>query len=113
MAFGSITVERVDGESVVVATGEQDLSTVDAFERALAEACEHGGSVIVDLSESTFIDSSIAGSLLRYARDAALATVVAPPGAEPRRLLDLLGFAEVAPLAGSRDDALRALRESA
>ena len=113
MAFGSITVERVDGESVVVATGEQDLSTVDDLERALAEACEHGGSVIVDLSESTFIDSSIAGSLLRYARDAALATVVAPPGAEPRRLLDLLGFSKVTPVAASLDDALRALRESA
>jgi anti-anti-sigma factor len=113
MALGSIRVQRVDGGAIVVATGEQDLSTVVEFERALAEACEHGCSVIVDLSGSTFIDSTIAGSLIRYARGEALSTVVAPSGAEPRRVLDLLGFGEVVSLVGSRDDALRALRESA
>ncbi|HEU0194256.1 MAG TPA: STAS domain-containing protein [Gaiellales bacterium] len=113
MAIGSVTVERFDGGAVVVAAGEHDLSTVEEFERGLAEAGERGCSVIADLAEATFIDSTIAGSLLRCARDQALAVVVAPPGGEPRRVLDLLGFGAVAPVTDTRDDALRGLRESA
>ena len=60
------TETRGDGSCTVSVTGEVDIATVDEF-LAAAGACLDGGatSVVVDLAEVSFIDSSGLGALVR------------------------------------------------
>ena len=64
--------------------GEYDLSNGSEIDAALAAAFEGGSRIVVDLTEATFIDSSVL-SILVHAHDHALRTpdhelaVVAPP----------------------------------
>lgn len=52
---------------VVSVSGEVDLHTAPEMERELAEVLQLGGnSVVVDLAEVGFIDSTVLGLLLRY-----------------------------------------------
>jgi anti-sigma B factor antagonist len=52
---------------VVSVSGEVDLYTAPEMERELAEVLQLGGnSVVVDLAEVGFIDSTVLGLLLRY-----------------------------------------------
>jgi anti-anti-sigma factor len=55
------------GVAVVTLRGEHDLSTEPALTAALEEAAAHS-SVLVDLSECDFVDSTVIASLLRVAR---------------------------------------------
>jgi anti-sigma B factor antagonist len=107
MVCGSVTVVRSDGGSLVVVVGEHDLSTIAEIRRALSEVSDRG-SVIVDLSATTFIDSSVVGAMLEFARASGPLAVVAPLGCEPRRVLDLVRFDAIAPVVASRDDAVHA-----
>lgn len=47
--------------------GELDMSTAPELERALEAALEHGGPVVVDLSELRFMDSTGINVFLRAA----------------------------------------------
>ena len=79
---------------VVSAPGERDLADVDELEAVFDGVVEHGSTLVVDLSETTFIDSAVIGLLVStlgrvedsQAHDFA---VVAPPGTPPRRILDM------------------------
>lgn len=52
---------------VVSVSGEVDLHTAPEMERELLEVLQLGGnSVVVDLAEVGFIDSTVLGLLLRY-----------------------------------------------
>ena len=52
---------------VVSVSGEVDMHTAPEMERELVEVLQLGGnSVIVDLAEVGFIDSTVLGLLLRY-----------------------------------------------
>ncbi|MGH3082383.1 MAG: STAS domain-containing protein [Gaiellaceae bacterium] len=52
---------------VVSVSGEVDLHTAPEMERELTEVLQLGGnSVVVDLAEVGFIDSTVLGLLLRY-----------------------------------------------
>jgi anti-sigma B factor antagonist len=52
---------------VVSISGEVDLHTAPDMERELVEVLQLGGnSVVVDLAEVGFIDSTVLGLLLRY-----------------------------------------------
>jgi anti-anti-sigma factor len=65
-------LERERGLPVVVAVGELDLASVAPFEAVLTEAeTEDVTSVIVDLRQLTFIDSSGLHSLVRASKRAA------------------------------------------
>ena len=76
---------------VVSAPGERDLADVDELEAVFDSVFEHGSTLVVDLSETTFIDSAVIGLLVStlgrvedsQAHDFA---VVAPPGTPPRRI---------------------------
>lgn len=61
-----------DGATVtVVVGGEIDISTVDQLAAEIDAAARHGaGSMIVDLSDVTFIDSAGISALLKGRRDA-------------------------------------------
>lgn len=66
----STTVGTAGGSAVVVLspTGELDLATSTALRDALAEACDQGLVVVVDLAEVTFVDSTALGVLVGAAR---------------------------------------------
>jgi anti-anti-sigma factor len=106
---GSVTVEQVADVSVVCLHGEHDLSTAAAVGTELDRTLARSRKVIVDFSRATFIDSSIVGVLYNAwkAGEPTAFAVVAPPGAPPRRLFDLLRIAETIPSFDSREAAVR------
>jgi anti-sigma B factor antagonist len=58
------TTELVgDGIRVISVVGERDLYTAPQLEGELATAARDGGTVIVDLTDCTFIDSTALGIL--------------------------------------------------
>jgi len=65
------TVRRSDGKVVLTATGEIDLSNIDAFNEALsgatAEAGRNGGKFTVDLSAVEYLDSAAINALFARA----------------------------------------------
>lgn len=64
------TVRRSDGKLVLIATGEIDLSNVDAFSQALANATSEAGRrgrIIVDLSGVEYLDSAAINALFARA----------------------------------------------
>jgi anti-anti-sigma factor len=88
------TARRNDGKLVLTATGEIDLSNIDAFNQALsratAEAGSNGGMFTVDLSAVEYLDSSAINAL--FAR-AAHIDVIAHPLIVP--VLTVSGIAEL------------------
>ena len=61
------TARGDDGNIVLIAAGEIDLSNVDAFDAALstatAEAASSGGTVVVDISAVEYLDSAAINAL--------------------------------------------------
>jgi anti-sigma B factor antagonist len=97
---------------VVELVGEHDLATAPDLEQALAEVEAHGTSVIVDLSETTFIDSTILGVLVTFAeKPQERVALVAPPGTAPRRVIDVVGMQSRFSIYDARADAAAALQE--
>jgi anti-anti-sigma factor len=88
------TVRRNDGQLVLTAAGEIDLSNIDAFNQALssatAEADSNGGMLTVDLSAVEYLDSAAINAL--FAR-AAHIDVIAHPLVMP--VLTVSGITEL------------------
>ncbi len=70
----SLTLETErsgDGQLVLTAVGEIDLSNVDAFDQALttavSEIAEGGGTLTVDLSGVEYLDSAAVNALFPHA----------------------------------------------
>jgi anti-anti-sigma factor len=65
------TARRDDGKVVLTATGEIDLSNIDAFNQALRaatiEAGTDGGTLTVDLSAVEYLDSAAISALFARA----------------------------------------------
>jgi len=74
-----------------------------------------GSRVVVDLTETTFIDSSTIGALIGCRRNGRHVTpavaFVAPPGTEPRRVLDLIEAGDQVRIFPVRELALVALTQ--
>jgi anti-anti-sigma factor len=72
--------------------GELDLSTAPELDRVLETAVEHGGPVLVDLSELTFMDSTGINAFLKAARSLSGRGCLILHGEQDRvgRLLDLV-----------------------
>jgi len=65
MNFDVKTEKLSDGQYVISLSGEVDLYTAPEFKQQLLEVIELGGrDVIVDLSNTTFIDSTTLGVLV-------------------------------------------------
>jgi anti-anti-sigma factor len=109
----SLVRREDDGSCVIVLTGEHDLSSVDELAGVLDEAAT-ATSIVVDLSQTAFIDSAVLGALIGSHRRAAedgrrWALVVGEgSGAAVRRILELTGLDAVMPVYPSRDDAIGA-----
>ena len=86
-----------EGRHVVAVRGEIDLFTAPELKKTLADAIENGASrVVVDLSETTFLDSTalgvlIGGHLSRRLRKAATAANRVAGGETDVRVRDAIG----------------------
>jgi anti-anti-sigma factor len=110
----AIEIERPgNGLTVVALAGELDLSTTPRLEGRLLSEAKGQGSVVVDLTRLTFIDSSGIRLLIQahLAADgrAALRTVVAD-GSQVERVFAVAGIEEVLPVFLDREEAIGAAK---
>ncbi len=116
----TIALDDSHGDVLVVSVrGEHDIYTAPALRDRHDEAL--GGDptgVIVDLSDATFLDSSILGALLEARRQALERTIgyVVCLGETPEpgvaRILEITGLVPVFPVLRSRDEALVTARSA-
>ena len=99
------------GSSVVVLSGELDLSTIPRMESALLEQITQRAAVLVDLTELSFIDSSGIGVLIRAFRasNGNPMHVLVGPGSQVERVFQIAGIADAMPVFSDRGLALTAL----
>lgn len=93
--MSSVRVEQSSGGSVVVVSGDADLTMTDALSAALARAEESGPRVAVDVAAATLVDSRTIGVLLSCSerlrsRGGGLSIVGAKP--DIRRLFTTIGL---------------------
>lgn len=91
MSFG-VTTERAEGGAVVVFTGDLDIATEAEAAAALDAAMDGGGTVVADLRELAFVDSTGVRVLIAAdlrARDRGVRFGVARGDGMIRRLLDV------------------------
>jgi anti-sigma B factor antagonist len=114
-----IELDRSDtGVVVVVLTGEHDLYTAPGLQDRLSTLYEEGVPFVVDLTQATFIDSSVLRVLLEARREAderGLGFAVAlgqdeAPGV--RRVLEVTGLVPVFPVLPARKDAIKVARSA-
>lgn len=88
--------------SVVNVAGELDIATAPQLVEALGQATSaKGGKVVVNLLETSFIDSTGLTTLFRAHKEAEehnggnFAIVCGPDNIEVRRVMELMGFDQV------------------
>ena len=102
-------VERRNGGLVVRLAGELDLYNVGEVSVALAQAAEQAPErLVVDLGEVDFVDSTALGALVEARRGLATQLLLAAPGPDVRRALEVSGLAGHFDVRDSVDDALGA-----
>ena len=108
--FGAEVIDRGDGISVVAVRGDADLHTAHELRTAIADAIDGGAtSLIVDLAETTFIDSMTLGVLLgavKRLRPIGGSVSVVCTDANIRRIFEITLLDRVFSLQESRDAAL-------
>ena len=105
------SVEATDGAVVVHLSGELDLYNADELRDALVAVVEtKPDRVVVDLGRVDFIDSTALAVLIeaRKRLENERTFLVAAPGHEPRRTLEVTGMAQLFGLYETVDDALAA-----
>jgi anti-sigma B factor antagonist len=106
---------EVDGVCVVAVRGELDLSTAPDLEGPLNAAVSgNGGSVLIDLTECEFIDSTGIALIVRawqqLDQGANGRLNICAPNEQVRRVFDVSGLDQSIPVHASRDEGLAALR---
>jgi anti-anti-sigma factor len=118
---GTLAIEQAPGVDVLVLRGEHDLSTQDGLEARISNALASGKSVVVDLSEVEFIDSTVLAAILHGQKRATGETdgrvqglaVVASPGAKfVARMLSLVHIEDQVAVHLSRNSAIVSLQRS-
>jgi anti-sigma B factor antagonist len=111
-----IRVSREGSIESVTVTGELDMSNVAALDDALRNALSSGTtSCLLDLSEITFMDSSVVHTVVRWSKEAqvsareGLAIMVGGADSEPTRVLTVVGLLTRLPVFTSRAAAVTAL----
>ena len=118
--FEATAAKLEDGVRIIAVRGELDLSTAPDLEGPLEEAIASGdASVLIDLTECEFIDSTGIALIVRaWQRLDAAPTATAEPGRvvicsdndQVRRVLEITGLESAIPTHQSREDALSELR---
>ena len=110
---GTVTCTPYDsrGAWLITLQGEHDLATRPTLERETRDIWPLCKVAVVDLSDTTFIDSSVvkwllrAESALEAAGGVTLSVVEGPPGSVANRLFELLRIRHVLPCYASRAEA--------
>ena len=109
--------ERDGGSLVVVVRGELDLATAPDFARVVAELrVEAGASVVLDVAELAFVDSSGLNAIVAAARvveGCGGSFVVAGPGSHIERLFEIVHLHDTVAIESSVDAALARAAASA
>jgi len=110
----AVTEHPIDAERHVLAVrGEIDLFTAPELKQLLAECIEAGRiRIIVDLSETTFLDSTALGVLIGAvkrlrSRDGALALVNVDENIA--KTFEITGLNQIFTILGTREEAERAI----
>jgi anti-anti-sigma factor len=102
-------VERHNGGMVVRLGGELDLYNVGEVRTALARAAEQAPErLVIDLGAVDFLDSTALGALVEAGRGSEIRMLLAAPGPEVRRALEVSGLTSHFDVRDSVDDALGA-----
>ncbi|HEY4779382.1 MAG TPA: STAS domain-containing protein [Solirubrobacterales bacterium] len=112
------TASRLDdGVRIVSVRGELDLGTASDLEAPLEDAISSGdASVLIDLSECEFIDSTGIALIVRAwqrldrTAEGSGRVVICSASDQVRRVLEITGLELSIPIHASRDEALAALR---
>lgn len=110
VTFSITTDDAGGGRQVVAVSGDVDLFTVPQLKERMAEAIESGRVLLaIDLSHTSFIDSSGLGALIGAhgrVRERGGRLVLFAVGDDVARALELTGLDQVLPVFGAREDAL-------
>ena len=114
LAVGQVIVEQVRGVWVLSLVGEHDPSVEPSLMQRLERAFAAGSTVVVDLTEVEFMDSSVLRALAYGAEQAEqhpehAIRIVAPRDGFPRRLLALTGVDKRVSISETRAVALAAV----
>lgn len=117
--FEATAARLDDGVRVIAVRGELDLSTATDLEGPLEEAVSsRDASVLLDLSECEFIDSTGIALIVRAWQRLDLAAggegrgrvVICSDNDQVRRVLEITGIELSIPIHSAKNDALAALR---
>ena len=96
--MAQVTLEQLTADIWVVSFfGEHDISMVDALRDRLAEAFSHDPRLIIDLADTTFVDSTVLGVLFAVVNQSTSAAagetlaLVVTPGSTVDRTIALAG----------------------
>ena len=110
-------VPETDGIVAVCLEGEFDLSNVRDLSDEIDRVLEAGNDVILDLSQVTFMDSSIISILVQGSREASARrqrmVLQLGTAAVVERVLELFAIEQVVPRARDREEAVRTIRHNA
>jgi anti-sigma B factor antagonist len=104
-------VDRVDATTIVRLQGELDLYNADKLREALLTCCaEQPDRLVIDLAGVKFVDSTALGVLVEASTRLAdgKSLVLAAPGLETRRALEISGLDRHFAVHATVDDALAA-----
>ena len=100
-----ISVEHVEEARLLRVAGEIDISTVGELRRQVRDARRGPGTVLVDLAEVEFMDSSGLHVLIDASADSRF--FILCPSRAVRRLLDATGTRDELPIVETREQVLR------
>jgi len=96
-----VMIVGADGEAVVYLVGELDLAVRDLLVDALTQASATKHRLVIDLSQTTFIDSTGLKALVdvwRRRGDAGLELVLREPSPAVMHTLQIAGLADLLPI---------------
>ena len=106
-----IKTEQVDGAYVIALAGEVDLYTAPEFKQQLLDVIAKGAKeVIVDFSDTTFIDSTTLGVLVggvKRLRPTGGSLSLVCTDQNISKIFEITGLDRVFPIYKSRDEALQ------
>ena len=116
MDFDIVSERPSEGVFVIALSGEVDLYTAPEFKQQLIDAVAEGAKhVVVDLTGTTFIDSTTLGVLVGGVRrlrekDGDLSLVCSDRNIN--KIFEITGLDQVFPIAASREEAVARLSAS-
>lgn len=101
--------EHADAYSIVAVRGEVDLHTASKVQYAIERGSEGVETVVVDMSDVAFMDSTALSTLMRaketLEKDGTSLRLTAPSGAV-QRIFEVTGFGDYFEIYPSREDAI-------